>query len=89
MPLPIRKTISHLACYKPRNKKEMSAIWEELILLDKETGAALQRLVFDKPHSLLFACADTNMLYTIFDHIIIKDRHAPKEKDESAEAEEG
>jgi hypothetical protein len=26
MPLAIRKTISHLACYKPRNKKEMSAI---------------------------------------------------------------
>ncbi len=26
MPLPIRKTISHLACYTPRNKKEMSAI---------------------------------------------------------------
>ncbi len=28
MPLAIiRKTISHLACYKPRNKKKMSAIW--------------------------------------------------------------
>ena len=26
MPLAIRKTISHLACYKPRNKKEMAAI---------------------------------------------------------------
>jgi hypothetical protein len=31
MPLAIRKTISHLTCYKPRNKKEMAAIWEELI----------------------------------------------------------
>ena len=41
MPLAIRKTISHLACYKPRNKKEMTAIWEELIFLDKETGEAL------------------------------------------------
>ena len=89
MPLPIRKTISHLACYKPRNKKEMSAIWEELIFLDKETGEALQRFVFDKPYSFLFACADTNMLYKKFDHILIKDRHAPKEEDESAEAEEG
>ncbi len=26
MPLAIRKTISYLACYKPRNKKEMSTI---------------------------------------------------------------
>ncbi len=44
-------------------QKEMSAIWEELIFLDKETGEALQRFVFDKPYSFLFACADTNMLY--------------------------
>ena len=63
MPLAIRKTISHLACYKPRNKKEMAAIWEELIFLDRETGEALQRLVFDKPYSFLFGCADTNELY--------------------------
>jgi hypothetical protein len=67
----------------------MAAIWEELIFLDKETGEALQRFVFDKPYSFLFACADTNMLYKKFDHILIKDRHAPKEEDESAEAEEG
>ena len=26
MPLAVRKTISHLACYKPRNKKELAAI---------------------------------------------------------------
>jgi hypothetical protein len=33
--LAIRKTISHFACYKPRNKKENATIWEELIFLDK------------------------------------------------------
>jgi hypothetical protein len=38
MTLAIHKMIKHLACYKPRNKKEMAAIWEELIFLDKETG---------------------------------------------------
>ncbi len=63
MPLPIEKTISHLACYKPRNKKEMSPTWEVLVFLDKETGEALQCFVFDKPYSFLFTCADTNMLY--------------------------
>ena len=41
----------------------MAAIWEELIFLDKETGEALQRFVFDKPYSFLLACADTNELY--------------------------
>ncbi len=63
MPLSIRKTISLLACYKSRSKKEMSAIWEEFIFLDKETGEALQRFVFDRPYSFLFACAVANMLY--------------------------
>ncbi len=63
MSLAIRKTSSHLACYKTRNKKEMSVIWEQLIFLDKETGEALPRIVFDKPYSFLFACADANMLY--------------------------
>ena len=55
MPLAIRNKISHLVCYKPRNKKEMAAIWEDLIFLDKETGKALQRFVLDNhtPSSLL------------------------------------
>jgi hypothetical protein len=87
MPLVIRKTISHIACYNFRNKKEMTAIWEELVFLDKETGEALQRFVFDRPYSILFACADTNELYKKFDRILIKDPHAPKE--EPQEAEEG
>jgi hypothetical protein len=89
MPLAVRKTISHLACYKPRNKKEMSVIWEELIFLDKETGEVLQRFVFDKPYSFLFACADTNELYKKIDRILIKDQHAPEEDQEGDEAEEG
>jgi len=89
MPLAIRKTISHLACYKPRNKIEMSAIWEELVFLDKKTGEALQRFVFDKPYSFLFACADTKELYKKFDRILIKDQHAPEEDQEGDEAEEG
>ena len=89
MPLAIRKTISHLACYKPRNKKEMAAIREELIFMDHETGEALQRFVFDKPYSLLFACADTNELYKKIDRILIKDHHAPEENQEDDKAEEG
>ena len=76
MPLAIRKTISHLICYKPRNRKETSAIWEELIFLDKETGEVLQRFVFDERYAFLFACADTNELYKKFDRILIRDRHA-------------
>ena len=36
MPISIRKTLSHLSSYKPRNKKKYVAIFEELILLYKE-----------------------------------------------------
>jgi hypothetical protein len=66
----------------------MSAIWEELIFLGKETGETLQRFVFDKLYFVLFACADTNKLYKNIDHILIKDRHASPKEGESAEAEE-
>jgi hypothetical protein len=59
------------------------------VFLDKETGEALQRFVFDKPYSFLIACADTNELYTKFDCIFIKDQHAPEEDQEGDEAEEG
>jgi hypothetical protein len=89
MPLAVRKTIIHLAFYKPRNKKEMAAIWEELIFLDRETGEVLQRLVFDKPDGFFFACADTNDLYKKLDRILIKDHHAPEENQEGNKAEEG
>jgi hypothetical protein len=44
--------------------------------------------VFDKLYSFLFACAETNNLYKTIDRILIKDRHAPAEEGESAEAEE-
>jgi hypothetical protein len=44
--LSLRKSINHLACCKPRDTHEISATWEELVFLDKETGEALQRYVF-------------------------------------------
>ena len=56
-------------------------------LTNKETEEALQRFVFDKSYSFLFAGADTNDLYK-FDRILIKDRYVPAEEGESTEAEE-
>ncbi len=58
------------------------------MIIDKETGEVLQRFMFDRPCSFLFVCADTIELYKKFDRILIKDRHAPKEEDQGAEAEE-
>jgi len=90
MPLAIRKTISHLACYMPRNKKEMAAIWEELVFPDKETGGASSALCsISLIVSSLHVRTQTNFTKK-FDRILIKDHHAPEEdqEDEDAEAEE-
>jgi len=57
---------------------------------DKEMGETLQRFMFDRPYSFLFACADTNTLYKNFDRIVIKDRHAKAEEAQvPREVEEG
>ena len=73
MPLAIRKTISHLVCYKPRNKKELAAVWEELVSLPRETGEALSRFVFDKPYAFLFAVTETGALHKNFDAITVNE----------------
>jgi hypothetical protein len=57
--------------------------------LDRETGEALHRFVFDKPYSFLFACADTNEFYKKNNRILIEVHHAPEENQEGDEAEEG
>jgi hypothetical protein len=35
MPLDLRKTLSHFFMFKPRNKKEAAAVWEELLNMSK------------------------------------------------------
>ena len=85
MPLSIRKTISHFISYKPRNKKEFTAIFEELIFLDKDEGEALTRFVFDVPYAFLYVDVNTNSLYKNFDRITQRD--ASKEKDKEKQDE--
>lgn len=67
MPLAIRKTMSHFAMFKPRNKKEYAAIFDEIIFLDKDTADQLMRFVFDEPYSFLFSDVDRGKLYKKFD----------------------
>lgn len=85
MPLSIRKTISHFISYKPRNKKEFTAIFEELIVLDKDEGEALTRFVFDVPYAFLYVDVNTNSIYKKFDRITQRD--ASKEKDKEKQDE--
>lgn len=69
MPLSIRKTLSHFAMFKPRNKKEYTAIFEELISMDKSEAERLMRFVFDSQYSFLFADVEQTKFYKRFDLI--------------------
>ncbi len=79
MPISIWKTVSHFLSYKLRNKKEFTAIFEELIFLDQDQGETLTRFVLDAPYQYLFADVNTNQLYKNFDRIIVTPHNTGKE----------
>jgi KaiC/GvpD/RAD55 family RecA-like ATPase len=79
MPLSIRKTLSHFLIYKPRNKKEATAIFEELITLPREEAEEVMRFVFDRRYAFMFADTGTGELYKKFDRIGIHDSNAAAE----------
>ena len=66
MPLDLRKTLSHFFMFKPRNKKEGEAVWEELLNMSKRTGEGLLRFVFQDPHDFLTGDTNTGNVYRNF-----------------------
>ena len=88
LPLPVRKTVSHFIAYSPRNKKEFSSVFEELVFLEKDTASALQRFVFDKPYTFLYGDVNTHTLYKNFDMILIKEGDAKGENQIEKETKE-
>jgi len=71
IPLPVRKTISHLVMFKPRNRKETDNVFGELVFLEREVAEKLHGFVFDAPYRFLMADVDGGLLYKNFDRIII------------------
>jgi KaiC/GvpD/RAD55 family RecA-like ATPase len=69
MPSGVRKTLSHFLMYKPRNKKETTAIFEELIALPREEAKEVMRFIFDRPYAFMFADTGTGELYKNFDRV--------------------
>lgn len=69
IPLPVRKTISHLAMMKPRNKKETKNIFEELIFLDPVTADRLMRFVFRERYDFMFCDVEKSLFFRNFDRI--------------------
>jgi hypothetical protein len=81
MPMAVRKSISHLAMYKPNNVKEARLLFEELVYMDKEDAVELMDFVFDKRHDFLFVDIAGGHFYKNFDLIEQRGRNADHDKD--------
>ena len=73
IPLSIRKTLSHFALFKPRNKKEAENIFEELIFLPKEDSEAVMRHVYKEPHDFMFGVTDSGKLHRNFNELELEE----------------
>ena len=61
LPAPIRKTASHIIIYHTKNKKEIEAIYDELIIVPKEDFYEILKYCFDKTHNFIYI--DVNKSY--------------------------
>ena len=73
IPLSLRKTISHLVMFKPRNRKETQTLFEELVFLPKEDQEALLLHVFDKPHNFLLLDTARGRFHKNFNQLELAD----------------
>lgn len=71
IPLDLRKTFSHFVLFKPRNKKEAEAIWEELLFLPKKVGNDLLQYTFRDQYDFLLGDCTTGDVYRNFNHVLI------------------
>lgn len=71
MPLDLRKTLSHFFLFKPRNKKESEAIWEELMFLPKNTGDSLLRFCYKEPYDFLMGNCNTGEMFRNFNRLVL------------------
>lgn len=73
IPLQIRKNLSHLVIFKPRNKLELQLIGSEIIFLTKDEQLKLSNFVFDKPFNFMFINTANNKIYKNFNLLELND----------------
>lgn len=66
MPLDLRKSLSHFVLFRPRNKKEAEAIWEELLFVPKQVGETVLQYTYQDEHDFLFGDVDKGLLHRNF-----------------------
>ena len=73
IPLNVRKTISHLVLFRPRNQSEFRNVSEELLFYDRQDAEILKQYVYDSAYNFLFADVDKGLVYKNFDML---EKHA-------------
>lgn len=92
MPMDLRKTLSHFFLFKPRNKKEAEAIWEELMFVPRTVGESILQFSFREPYDFLMGDCGTGEMYHNFNQLVLPDdREAdpPAVDDEEYNSDDG
>jgi len=73
LPLTIRKQITNVSIFKPKNKKEWDTISDELLNMNKEDTLKIYNYVFDAPYTHLDIDTLNNKLYKNFNLLEIEE----------------
>ena len=65
-PLILRKQLTYISLFKPKNKKEFETVMNELIQLNKDDSLLLSNYVFDAPYNHLDLDTFENKVYKNF-----------------------
>ena len=62
LPMQLRKSVSHLALYKP-NRKEAELVFSELVYKSKDDATTMLKFVFQKQHDFLLIDVSNGLFY--------------------------
>ena len=71
-PLVLRKLLTNISLFKPKNKIELDSVRRELINLNEENTMELMNFVFDNEYNHLDVDTNTNILRKNFNKLLIK-----------------
>lgn len=67
----LRKQITNITIFKPKNSEEWNSIAKELLLMNQEDGLQLYDYVYDEPYTHLDIDTVSNLLYKNFNQLTI------------------
>lgn len=70
---PLRKCITHLTMFKPSNKREGMALFEELLFMPKEVYEKVIEYVFGKKHDFMFVDIAMSHIYKNWNRLLISE----------------